>query len=85
MIDEYVSFSPERYVIEVNGQTISDRAFLVVVCNASQYGNNAFIAPGSQRLWNGSRCAAASAISRKNSDTGVMTGRKLVCLASWRP
>jgi diacylglycerol kinase family enzyme len=45
VIDEYVSFSPERYVIEVNGQTISDRAFLVVVCNASQYGNNAFIAP----------------------------------------
>ncbi len=44
-IDEYVSFSPEQYVIEVNGQTISDRAFLVVVCNASQYGNNAFIAP----------------------------------------
>ena len=44
-IDEYVSFSPERYIIEVNGRTISDRAFLVVVCNASQYGNNAFIAP----------------------------------------
>lgn len=44
-IDEYVNFSPENYVIEVNGQTISDRAFLVVVCNASQYGNNAFIAP----------------------------------------
>lgn len=44
-IDEYVRFSPERYVIEVNGKTISDRAFLVVVCNASQYGNNAFIAP----------------------------------------
>lgn len=44
-IDEYVRFSPENYVLEVNGKTISDRAFLVVVCNASQYGNNAFIAP----------------------------------------
>ncbi len=44
-IDEYVKFKPENYIIEANGQTISDRAFLVVVCNASQYGNNAFIAP----------------------------------------
>lgn len=44
-IDEYVNFSPEEYIIEANGKTVSDRAFLVVVCNASQYGNNAFIAP----------------------------------------
>lgn len=44
-IDEFVNFSPENYIIEVNGKTISDRAFLIVVCNASQYGNNAFIAP----------------------------------------
>ena len=44
-IDEYARFSPETYTIEANGKTISNRAFLVVVCNASQYGNNAFIAP----------------------------------------
>lgn len=44
-INEYMSFSPEEYVIEANGQVITDRAFLVVVCNASQYGNNAYIAP----------------------------------------
>ncbi len=44
-INEYMSFSPEEYVIEANGQVITDRAFLVVVCNASQYGNNAFVAP----------------------------------------
>lgn len=44
-IDEYVGFSPENYIIEANGQTISDKAYLVVVCNANQYGNNAFIAP----------------------------------------
>lgn len=44
-VDEYVRFSPENYIIEADGQTISDKAYLVVVCNASQYGNNAFIAP----------------------------------------
>lgn len=45
VIDEYVTFSPEQYVIEANGSVITDRAFLVVCCNASQYGNNAFVAP----------------------------------------
>lgn len=44
-IDEYMKFSPEKYTIEANGQVITDRAFLVVACNASQYGNNAFVAP----------------------------------------
>ena len=45
-IDEYIKFNPEEYVIEANGQVLTERAFLVVCCNASQYGNNAFIAPG---------------------------------------
>ncbi len=44
-IDEYVKFSPDEYIIEANDLTITDKALLVVVCNASQYGNNAFIAP----------------------------------------
>jgi len=44
-IDEYMKFSPEKYTIEANGQVITDRAFLIVACNASQYGNNAFVAP----------------------------------------
>lgn len=44
-IDEYVKFHPEEYVIEAEGQILTERAFLVVCCNASQYGNNAFIAP----------------------------------------
>lgn len=42
---EYIKFTPEEYMIEVNGHVISEHAFLVVCCNASQYGNNAFIAP----------------------------------------
>ena len=44
-INEYIKFAPEEYLIEVNGKVLTERAFLVVVCNASQYGNNAFIAP----------------------------------------
>lgn len=44
-INEYVKFMPEEYVIEAGGRVITERAFLVVCCNASQYGNNAFVAP----------------------------------------
>lgn len=44
-VSEYIKFHPEEYVIEVNGTVITEKAFLVVCCNASQYGNNAFIAP----------------------------------------
>ncbi len=42
---EYVNYQPEEYVISANGQVLTDRAFVVAVCNASQYGNNAYIAP----------------------------------------
>lgn len=44
-INEYVKFMPEEYVIEAGGRVITEKAFLVVCCNASQYGNNAFVAP----------------------------------------
>ena len=42
---EYVSYKPQEYVIRANGEVITERAFVVAVCNASQYGNNAYIAP----------------------------------------
>ncbi len=45
MVDEFATFHPNTYEIIAGDQTITDRAFLVAVCNASQYGNNAFIAP----------------------------------------
>lgn len=45
MMNEYVKFSPEEYTIITEGRVITERAFLVVCCNASQYGNNAFVAP----------------------------------------
>lgn len=42
---EYINYKPDEYVITANGRVITDRAFVVAVCNASQYGNNAYIAP----------------------------------------
>lgn len=42
---EFVRYEPEPYTIIVDGEKISDDAFVVTVCNASQYGNNAYIAP----------------------------------------
>lgn len=44
-ISEYVTFNPQTYTISANGQILTERAFIVAVCNASQYGNNAYIAP----------------------------------------
>ncbi len=42
---EYRNYVPEEYEITANGQVLTERAFVVAVCNASQYGNNAYIAP----------------------------------------
>ena len=44
-IEEYLSYQPEPYELLVDHQTIKEKAFLVACANASQYGNNAFIAP----------------------------------------
>ncbi|MDE5572247.1 MAG: diacylglycerol kinase family lipid kinase, partial [Muribaculaceae bacterium] len=34
-----------EYTISANGKVLTEKAFLIAVCNASQYGNNAYIAP----------------------------------------
>ena len=44
-VAEYLSYKPEPYELLVDNQTIKEKAFLVACANASQYGNNAFIAP----------------------------------------
>lgn len=44
-ISEYVTYHPQTYTISANGRVITEEAFIVAVCNASQYGNNAYIAP----------------------------------------
>lgn len=43
--ETYASYEPEHYTISANGKKLTEKAFLVAVCNASQYGNNAYIAP----------------------------------------
>ena len=47
MIDEYRAFKPESYriILDEGERTIETEAFVLVVANASQYGNNAYIAP----------------------------------------
>ncbi len=43
--ETYATYEPEFYTIRANGKKLTEKAFLVAVCNASQYGNNAYIAP----------------------------------------
>ncbi len=42
---EYFSFKPDDYEIITPEGTLETKAFILTVANASQYGNNAFIAP----------------------------------------
>lgn len=44
-VEEYLSYRPEPYELLIDNRTIKEKAFLVACGNASQYGNNAFIAP----------------------------------------
>ncbi len=45
MIEIFANYAPQTYEIITNDKKITDEAFLVSVCNASQFGNNAFVAP----------------------------------------
>jgi len=45
MVSTYRQFKPEKYKIITPGQTLEQEAFLITCANASQYGNNAYIAP----------------------------------------
>ena len=45
IIESYLAYKPETYLLQVNDSTIKEDAFLITCANASQYGNNAFIAP----------------------------------------
>ncbi|MDE7414396.1 MAG: diacylglycerol kinase family lipid kinase [Muribaculaceae bacterium] len=44
-IDEFIKYQPEEYTIIANGNVLTENALLIACCNASQYGNNAYIAP----------------------------------------
>jgi len=45
---EFLKYQPEPYAIAIEGRVITERAFLIAICNASQYGNNAYIAPNAK-------------------------------------
>ncbi len=45
-VSQYINYEPEEYkIILDNKEEIIKKAFVVAVANASQYGNNAYIAP----------------------------------------
>ena len=45
IVGSYLEYKPEKYELHVNQSMIREEAFLITCANASQYGNNAFIAP----------------------------------------
>ena len=45
ILEEGLRYEPETYIIEDRERTHQHKAFLVSAANASQYGNNAYIAP----------------------------------------
>lgn len=42
---EYINFTPDHYALEIDGEIYTEEALLIAVCNTTQYGNNAYIAP----------------------------------------
>lgn len=44
-LTEYVKYKPREYRIELGGEVVTEKAFVIACGNAAQYGNNAFIAP----------------------------------------
>lgn len=45
VIREFRRYNSKKYKFETDGKKVARRAFLITVANASQYGNNAIIAP----------------------------------------
>lgn len=44
-IKEYFSYKEQQYTLTVNGAKLERSAYMITFANASQYGNNAYIAP----------------------------------------
>lgn len=42
---EFLNYRSRVYAIVINGKVITEKALLIAVCNAPQYGNNAYIGP----------------------------------------
>lgn len=48
VLSEFGKYKSRRYRFSVDGKKFKRKAFVITVANASQYGNNAFIAPGAR-------------------------------------
>jgi diacylglycerol kinase (ATP) len=46
ILAEFYKYKLHQYRIEMNGDMVEREAFLITIANSSQYGNNAYIAPG---------------------------------------
>lgn len=44
-LKEFFSYTPQYYKITVDGKSTETKAFLITIANASQWGNNVYIAP----------------------------------------
>lgn len=42
---EFLNYHSQPYAIVIEGKVITEKALLIAVCNAPQYGNNAYIGP----------------------------------------
>lgn len=42
---EFLNYKSQPYAIVIDGKVITEKALLIAVCNAPQYGNNAYIGP----------------------------------------
>ncbi|MCH5239191.1 MAG: diacylglycerol kinase family lipid kinase [Muribaculaceae bacterium] len=42
---EFLNYQSQAYAIVIDGKVITQKAILIAVCNAPQYGNNAYIGP----------------------------------------
>lgn len=42
---EFLNYTSDHYALEIDGEVYTKQAMLIAVCNTSQYGNNAYIAP----------------------------------------
>lgn len=45
-LKEFARYQPEQFNLIIDGRLVNTDAFILCVANGSQYGNNAFIAPG---------------------------------------
>ena len=44
-IREFLNYRSQAYAIVINEKVVTEKALLIAVCNAPQYGNNAYIGP----------------------------------------